>query len=150
MHEAFELIGRLQLEQAGQAGADGLLDAGRYLGASRSLVFLISDFHMPTDTLERALSSLSRHHVVPLVLWDSAEYRTLPDFGIATIVDPESGRQRTLFFRDALCRKFLAAFEMRREKLKRIFMQYEAPALFVEDRFEAEAVSEYFQQFSAL
>lgn len=82
--------------------------------------------------------------------WDSQEYKALPGFGFSTIIDPETGEERTLFFRKALCQKFESAFQKRREKLKALFMRYEAPPCFVEDGFEAETVSEYFRQFSAL
>jgi uncharacterized protein (DUF58 family) len=150
MTDAFELTERLRDFKPSPAGSDGLLDVTRYLGQARSLVFLISDFHMPLETLEQALNMLSRHHVVPVVVWDSAEYQKLPSFGFSTIVDPETGAQRTLFFRKELQRKFQQAFQERRQKLEALFMQYETPPYFAEDRFDAEAISEYFYQFSAL
>lgn len=150
MHDAFALTHRLMNYLPGQSGAEGLLDVSRYLGQARGLVFLISDFHMPLDMLEQALNMLSRHHVVPVVLWDAEEYRKLPNFGFSTIIDPETGEQRTLFFRKELRRRFEEAFAERREKLEELFMRYEIPPYFVEDGFDAEAISEYFYQFSAL
>jgi uncharacterized protein (DUF58 family) len=150
MHDAFELTERLQNYQPDQAGVQGLLDVSRYLGQARGLVFLVSDFHMPMQLLEQALNMLSRHHVIPLVIWDSQEYKALPGFGFSDIVDPETGEQRTLFFRKELRQKFEEAFLERREELKALFMRYEMPPCIVEDHFEAEAISEYFRQFSAL
>jgi uncharacterized protein (DUF58 family) len=150
MHEAFALAERLRDYKPANRGADGLLEVSRYLGQARGLVFLISDFHMPLATLEKAMNMLSRHHLVPLVLWDSGEYRKLPKFGLSTIIDPETGEERTLFFREELRRKFEQAFLERRQQLQALFMRYESPPCFVEDRFEAEVISEYFQQFSAL
>lgn len=150
MHEAFELTSRLMEYRPADAGADGLLDVSRYLGASRALVFLISDFHMPPELLEQAINALSRHHVVPIVLWDAAEYRQLPRLGLSTIIDSESGAQRTLFFRRELRERFERAFAERRAMLQTLFMRYEIPPCFVEDAFDAEALSEYFHQFSAL
>jgi uncharacterized protein (DUF58 family) len=150
MLDAFELVRRLRDFKPSQAGAEGLLDIDQYLGRARSLIFLVSDFHLPLAMLEQALSMLSRHHVVPVVLWDSAEYKKLPKFGLSTIIDPESGEQRTLFFRKELHQKFQQAFAQRRQQLAALFMRYEMPPCFVEDRFEAEAISEYFSQFSAL
>lgn len=150
MHDAFQLIHNLRAYQPTHAGAQGLLDVERYLGKGRSLVFLISDFHLPIAMLEQALNMLSRHQIVPIVLWDSAEYRKLPNFGIGTIVDPETGEQRTLFFRRELRRKFEALFQARRQQLKTLFMRYEMPPFFVEDSFRADSLSRYFQQFAAL
>lgn len=150
MHDAFEITQNLTNYQPTSKGVDGLLDLHRYLGSARALVFLISDFHMPLVIIEQALNTLSRHHVVPVVLWDSWEYKKLPHFGFSTITDPETGEQRTLFFRKELRRKFEEAFLARREQLKALFMRYEMPPHYVEDRFEAAALSEYFHQFSSL
>ena len=149
LQEAYDLTARLRDYRPAAAGADGLLEVGLYLAQKRSLVFLISDFHMPLELLEQALNLLSRHHVVPVVLWSAAEYRNLPDFGLNAIVDPETGRRRLLFFRKALRARFEQAFAARRAALQELFMRYETPACFVEDRFDAAAVSEYFQQFAA-
>lgn len=150
MHEAFASTTRLRDYRPAGRGAEGLLDVSRYLGSSRGLVFLISDFHMSLATLEKALNTLSRHHLVPLVLWDSGEYSKLPGFGLSTIIDPETGEERTLFFREELRRKFAQAFMERRQQLQALFMRYQSPPCFVEDRFDASAISAYFQQFSAL
>ncbi|HEY3327409.1 MAG TPA: DUF58 domain-containing protein [Novimethylophilus sp.] len=150
LHEALDLAERLKDYRPAAAGSAGLLEIGLYLAQKRSLVFLISDFHMPLEFIEQALNLLSRHHVVPIVLWTAGEYRKLPDFGLNAIVDPETGRRRMLFFRKALKARFEQAFAARRAALEELFMRYETPACFVEDRFDAEAVSEYFQQFSAL
>lgn len=150
MHDAFELTARLVDYRPSDAGADGLLDVNRYLGVSRALVFLISDFHMPPELLEQAINTLSRHHVVPIVLWDAGEYRQLPRVGLSTIVDPETGSQRTLLFRRELRERFERAFAERRELLQALFMRYEIPPCFVEDAFDAEALTEYFHWFSAL
>jgi uncharacterized protein (DUF58 family) len=150
MYEALQRMSGLAAYQPAHASSEGLLDVERHLGRARSLVFLISDFHLPLAQLEQALNMLSRHHVVPLVLWDSGEYSKLPRFGLGTIVDPETGEQRTLFFRRALRRKFEAFFQARREQLKALFMRYEMPPFFVEDKFDANALSAYFHQFSPL
>lgn len=149
MHEAFELTSRLMGYRPADAGAEGLQDVSRYLGSARALVFLISDFHMPPERLEEALNTLSRHHVVPLVLWDSAEYRELPRLGFSAIVDPETGVQRTLLFRRALRERFEQAFAERRALLEALFLRYEIPPCFIDDAFRAEALTEYFHQFSA-
>jgi uncharacterized protein (DUF58 family) len=150
MHDAFELTTRLRDYQPDGSSAEGLLEAGRYLGHSRALVFLISDFHMPLELLEQSLNMLSRHHVVPIVVWNAEEYSQLPNFGLSTIVDPETGSRRTLFFRKQLRERFEQAFAARKETLQQLFMHYETPPHYVEDRFDAAAISEYFHQFSAL
>lgn len=147
--EALALTSRLMDYRLANAGPDGLLDVSRYLGTSRALVFLISDFHMPPEQLEQAINTLSRHHVIPLVLWDAQEYRQLPRLGLSTIIDPETGTQRTLLFRRELRERFELAFAERRAMLEALFLRYEIPPCFIDDAFDAEALTEYFHQFSA-
>ena len=150
MQDAYELTQRLHTYTPSSAGSEGLLDVNRFIGQARGLVFLISDFHMPLETIEAALNTLSNHHVVPIVLWDAEEYRSLPNFGFSTIIDPETGQQRTLFFRKELKKRFEAMFAQRRADIESLFMRYESPPYFAENGFDAEAISEYFYQFSAL
>lgn len=150
MHDAFELVSRLKDYVPAQSGCAGLLEVGRYLSPTRALVFLVSDFHMPLELLEQALNMLSRHHVVPIVLWNTAEYLKLPGFGLETIVDAETGRQRMLFFRNSLKQRFNQAFAERREALEALFLRYETPPCFVEDRFDAQTLSDYFHLLSPL
>src|SRR5690606_9196231 len=81
-HHATDMAEKLKYYQPGAVGSKGLMDVIRYLPRERSLVFLVSDFHMPLTELEAALALMLRHHVVPMVLWDEAEYSSLPEFGI--------------------------------------------------------------------
>jgi uncharacterized protein (DUF58 family) len=149
VHGAFELAERLRGYRPASGGARGLLDADQFLSRERALVFLISDFHMPVDALEKALSSLMRHHVVPVVLWDGAEYKKLPEFGIASVTDAETGARRTLFLRRGYRERIAEAFEARRTQLRNLFMRYDMPPFFVEERFKADDMTEYFYQFVA-
>ena len=150
MQDAYALIKGLANYQPLSVGAEGLLDINRFIGPSRGLIFMISDFHMPFETIEQALNMFSNHHVVPVVLWDADEYRNLPNFGFSTIIDPETGELRTLFFRESLKRRFAESFSERKAKLKALFSKYETPACFVEDYFIPGLFSEYFHEFSAL
>ncbi len=149
VHGAFELAERLASHRPGHVGARGLGDIGRFLSRERSLVLLVSDFHMPLEELEQSLGTLARHHVVPMVLWDGAEYRNLPDFGVASVTDCETGARRTLFLRRNYRERILQAFEERRAALEKLFMRFDMPPLFIEDGFEPDDLTEYFYQFVA-
>jgi len=149
VHGAFEMTERLADYRPGHVGAQGLQDVSHFLSRERSLVLLVSDFHMPLDELEQNLSSLVRHHVVPLVLWDAAEYRNLPEFGVASVTDCETGARRTLFLRKAFRDRILQSFAARRTALEKLFMSLDMPPLFIEDGFEADTLTEYFYQFVA-
>lgn len=130
-------------------GSRGLLDVSRYLPRERSLIFLVSDFHMPLEDLESSLSLLLRHHIVPVVLWDSSEYKRLPEFGIASLTDCETGNRRTLLLRKELRDRIVQNFENRKAEIESLFLQYDMPPFFVEDDFDADALTEYFYQFVA-
>jgi uncharacterized protein (DUF58 family) len=78
------------------------LDAVRQRALRRSVIFLISDFELPDDAgaalaaLERAARPVgARHDVVAFEVRDPRE-RTLPDLGLVTLEDAESGDVVTL------------------------------------------------------
>jgi uncharacterized protein (DUF58 family) len=127
----------------------GLKDVSRFLPRERSLIFLISDFHMPMEELKNALSSLMQHHVVPIVLWDSSEYKNLPEFGIASVIDCETGQKRTLFLRKEMRANIVASFEARRAEIEALLMSFDMTPFFLEGVFDADALTEYFHQFVA-
>ena len=147
VHGAMEIAERLRHFHPAKVGADGLLGVSDYLRRERSLIFLISDFHMPLPALQRALTPLVRHHVVPMVLWDAAEYRDLPEFGIASVADAETGARRTLFLREGYRNRIQQAFAERKAALHKLFMNHHMPPFYVEDGFNADDLSEYFFQF---
>lgn len=148
-HQALELTAALKDFQPEQVGSAGLKDANRYLPRERSLIFLISDFHMPLNELEDSLSLMMQHHVVPVVLWDSSEYKNLPEFGITSVTDCETGEKRTLFLRQEMRANIVASFEVRRAEIEALFMKFDMPPFFVEGDFDADALTEYFHQFVA-
>ncbi len=148
-HQAIEMANKLKDYHPKAQGSQGLLDILRYLNRERSLIFLISDFHMPLNELETAMGQLLRHHVVPIVLWDKGEYEDLPNFGITNITDAETGARRTLFLRKDYKQRIIASFEARKEAIKALFMQFDSPPIFLESEFDADTLTEYFHQFIA-
>jgi hypothetical protein len=104
---------------------------------------------MPLNQLEASISLMLQHQIVPIVLWNSSEYKNLPEFGIASLTDSETGEQRTLFLRKELKQNLIANFESRRKSIEDLFMRYDMPPFFVEDQFNADALTEYFHQFVA-
>jgi len=145
-HKGFagELGARLTAFHPRAGSAEGVLEVAAHLGRERALVFLASDFHWPDDLMERVLESFARHHLVPVVLWDSAEYETLPRFGLVELRDPETGARRRLFLRprlrEALCRRYAE----RREALTRACARHGRAPFFLIDRFDPDAMTRYF------
>lgn len=147
VHEALERISAFtDIETLGR-GSNGVLEAAPYLSQNRGLVFWISDFHQPFDTIIQAMNMFSQHQVVPIVLWEEEEYRRLPRFGLGTMLDPETGHDRTIFFRDSIREKFIAAFEQRRLALEDLFLAFDSPPHFISGSFDAEAMTHYFEKY---
>lgn len=139
-----ELVQRLSAFAPRGKSADGLHRAALHLCKQRALVFLVSDFHFPLECVADLLGGLIRHDVVPVVLWDSAEYRRLPNWGLVYVEDPETGERRRLLMRPGLRKKFHAAFAQRREDLTRLCFRYGREPFFLIDSFDADALTEYF------
>jgi len=127
-----------------EARATALPQVAAHLHRARSLVFLISDFHFDDGLRRSVLESLSAHDVVPIVLWDPAEYRDLPRWGWARVRDMEGGGERALFLRPALAESIRVAHEARRAALVSQCRQWGTRRpFFVEDRFRAEHLTRH-------
>jgi uncharacterized protein (DUF58 family) len=124
--------------------ARGLVHAAEHFSRHRSLVFLASDFHFTDALLEEILGVLSRHEVVPIVVWDAAEYEDLPGFGLALLEDPETGQRRTLWLRPRLKERIAQAYADRRARLTRRFIDQGIRPFFLIGDFRPEALSEFF------
>lgn len=98
--------------------AHGFRSVSKHLGASRKLVFLISDFHLPLDEIETVLSALYRHDVVPIVLRYSDEVQTLPSWGLVELRDLETGNLRRTFMRPYLRERLLTSVRERDQRLR--------------------------------
>lgn len=148
--QSFELIENLGKYQKRQVGSKGIVDVPFYLSQQRSMIFWISDFHMPFELIEEALNAMSGHQVIPIVLWDDGEYKQLPQFGFSTMIDPESGLNRTVFFRKELRDKFIEAFEKRRADLEDLFLKFDFQALFVDAEHSPDTFNNYFEQYMSI
>lgn len=148
-HLMIETAERLRQFKPGATRNQALLETAELLPASRSLIFFVSDFHMPLDELEQALDLLIAHHIVPIVLWDSTEYLDLPDFGITSVTDPETGEKRTLFLRKNYKARILETFAARKTAIEDLFLRYDMQPFFVENQFNADLLTDYFYQYVA-
>jgi uncharacterized protein (DUF58 family) len=123
--------------------AGGLKQAFLRLAGKRKLVFLISDFRMPSAEIEDVLESLARHDVVPIIVKDSAEDSELPPFGLINMQDLETGSSKVVLMRPALRRRWFAEAEARQQTLDHLFLRYGRPAFVLKDRFDADALSRH-------
>ena len=148
-HSTVEMAENLRSYTTTEVGSRGIIETVRLLPRERSLIFMVSDFHMPISDLEESLVLMQRHHIVPVVLWDSSEYSDLPEFGITNVTDPETGATRTLFLRKAYRNRILQSFNDRRAAIKNLFSRYDMEPFFVENHFDADLLSDYFHQYVA-
>jgi uncharacterized protein (DUF58 family) len=148
-HMAIEMAEKLKSYQPNEVASSALIDTVRMLPRERSLIFLVSDFHMPIKDLEEALVLMLRHHIIPVVLWDTAEYKDLPEFGIANVTDPETGAKRTLFLRKEYRKRILDSFNQRRKTIEDLFLRFDMQPFFVTNQFDADLLSDYFHQYIA-
>jgi len=136
-------------KQAFDNSSESLLQTHNVLPAHRALIFLLSDFHFDLDWINRIMPALNRHDVVPLVLWDAAEYAGLPDWGLVDFQDMENRARRTLLMRPGLKLKIAEAFKRRKQSLQHRFRAFGAEPLFIEGAFKAAQLTVYFQQRAA-
>ena len=112
----------------------------------RSLIFLVSDFHFPLRDTVEIFDSLLKHDVVPVVLWHPQEYQNLPNRGLVSLRDPETGEVKQLLMRPALKQKIIDSFTAKRERLKRLFMRYGRQPFFITEAFQADQMTRYFYE----
>jgi uncharacterized protein (DUF58 family) len=87
----------------------------------RSLVFLVSDFISPLDWEKNLTALAARHDVVAVRLTDLLETR-MPDLGLMTFQDAESGEQLFVDTHDRQFQsRFAAAADAREKALQAVF-----------------------------
>lgn len=135
---------RLQGLTALGQGSEGLGEAVHRLHTQRALVFVVSDFLFPLTLWEQALSDLAGHAVVPVVIGDSREQRDPPRFGIAQVLDAETGERRTLWMRPALRSRIRTRYAAHRAAFARCCREQGVAPLWIMDSFTADQVTGYF------
>jgi hypothetical protein len=126
-----------------------LTQVAPFLPASKGLVFLVSDFHWPLVHCKAVLSSLQRHEVIPIVLWDAQEMIDWPDWRLVNLQDLENGATRTLFMRPKLREKLATAYTQRQNDLKNCFRAFGMEPLFLNAGFQVAPINQYFAQRAA-
>jgi len=149
VHLSFDVIEQLGEYKKMRVGSEGILEVPEYLSQNRGLVFWISDFHMPIPMIEQALNAMSAHQVIPIVLWDDHEYKKLPKFGFGNMIDPETGLNRTIFFREAIRAQFEEAFAERKQALEALFTRFDSQAIYISGKYDPDVMSHYFEQMMA-
>ena len=117
------------------------------LPKDHTLIFIISDFHMPNEHIINFLSNTKKHTVIPIILWDEKEFKDLPRFGITTLTDPETFEEKTVLMRKRLAKKIAKMFENQKNNLTTIFNRFDAPPFFVTNKFNPDHMTQYFNEY---
>jgi hypothetical protein len=133
-----------KMRPAERAGAQGLLQAHRWLPQRRALVFLVSDFHLPFEMIEALLTSMRMHDVVPVVLWDPIERQVPQGRGLLRLQDSETGRHRLIWLRPTVRQRWQEKLEAHQHMLTRIFASHGRPPLLIKNAFNADEITHYF------
>jgi uncharacterized protein (DUF58 family) len=130
-------------------GATGIEAAAHRLAGRPGLVFVVSDFHWPLSLLERALDSLSRAFVVPVVVWDETEVSPPARSGLMTLRDVENGSQSVFWMRPALRAQWRESVARRRAELEATFARHALRPFYMQGEFDGEAMTRYFFEAAA-
>jgi len=129
LHILYTMLSRPQRSRSAATDLKVLLQTAFALMPRRSLVFVVSDF-VSAPGWEEPLARLAlRHEVVAVRLYDPLELE-LPDLGLVTIQDAETGEQVLVDTHDRRFRKRFAFIAEQREKaLRSAFRQAGVDAL---------------------
>lgn len=139
-----ELSGRLRDCRLSGRSAQALSGAVEYLSRQRALVFLASDFHFPLELLDEVLRAFSRHDVVPVVIWDTTEWREQTGFGTALLRDSETGHLRSVVLRASFRKKIFRALRERQSALDAAFVHHSVRPALLRGAYHADAMTAYF------
>jgi uncharacterized protein (DUF58 family) len=113
------MLSRPERSSAAATNLKDLLLTGRQVMARRSLVFVVSDFISAPGWKEPLANLSRRHEIVAVRLYDPLEME-LPDLGVLSVQDAETGEQAWVDTHDRGFRKRFAAAAARREAALRM------------------------------
>lgn len=136
------VFAQLGAEAFGGRAASALVEAAALTPRQASLVFVLSDFMFPVETLDAALTAMARHDVVPVWLRHASPPASAA--GLLELRDAESGAWRSLWLRPSLLRRWRGEHEAHERALRDCLGRHDREPLVIDGAFEADAVSEFF------
>ena len=119
-------------------------DINKYLPEEKSLIFWISDFHYPLGKIEKILSHLSSHHVIPLFISSEGEIKRLPRYGFRKYIDSESNIEHEIFLRPSIKEKILGDYKNTKDKIFQIFSKTQLKQIVVKEQIDIKDIQKYF------
>jgi len=131
---------RLRDERPDGKSAEGFLAAAETLGATRKLVFLISDFRWQRLLLQRVFDAFALHDATPLVILDSAE-EAPPAWGLLELIDSESGVRKLWAMRPSLRARWIEQEKERQAFFTSLAANRCRAPIFIRDSFDPDMLS---------
>ena len=129
LHILHRMLQRPQQVQTAQTNLDEFLRAAFPAISRRSIVFIVSDFISTAPWTDAIAQLAQRHEVLAVRLYDPLE-NELPDLGLLTMQDAETGEQLFVDTHDrGFRRRFVKAAEEREEALRAAFRNAGVDAL---------------------
>jgi uncharacterized protein (DUF58 family) len=129
LHLMTTMLTRPELQRASETNLQELLESAFNFVKRRSVVFVVSDFISAPGWTKPLGHLAQRHEVLAVRLFDPLEME-LPDLGLFTIQDAESGEQLFVDTHDpTFRRRFAAAAERREAALRASFQEAGVDAL---------------------
>lgn len=123
--------------------SEGLMQVNTCL-PQKSLVFLVSDYYFHPELLDKILTRLSGHFVVPVVLANPQNSSESKRFSMAKLRDSETGRTR-LFLSTARTRDRIRQREIQHlEKVASVCRVHGYQPLLIKSAFRARDITNYF------
>jgi uncharacterized protein (DUF58 family) len=123
---------------------DGLLNVAALLPKNKSLVFVVSDFRWETVKFQQLLKNLSHHDVVPILLQDPVETHAMPQKGLATVVDLETGQSKFVWMREGLIQQLKSARQQHWLTIKETSARFGYQPFLVNGHFDGARLTQYF------
>lgn len=123
--------------------SEGLIEGARRVPNERCLVFLISDFLIPQEVVERTLDVLWRHDVIPVMLCEPSMEPRWPRRGLVQLRDLETGRRRLVILRPAIADAWRKAQCEHDAALERLFNRHGRVPLRLFDRLNFDHLVRY-------
>lgn len=114
LHLMRRILNRPEVTSAGETRLFDLLTTGANFLQRRSTVFVVSDF-ISLPGWEQTLGQLAQHHEVTAVRLSDPLERELPDLGLLTLEDAETGEQLLVDTHDSTFRMRLRELTAERE-----------------------------------
>lgn len=124
--------------------AAAFAESYRLLPKRSGIVFLISDFHWTVEQFQQRLSALSEHYVVPVVLWQSAEYDNYPLWRFSELQDSETGGRKLIFITPKQKQWIQAAYDARKIALQQWFQRFQSRPFWLIDVYSPVQMSAFF------